>query len=364
MSHACPSSADTGLDQNTRSMPVSRQSPPDPVRRDERPDHDGTPDISIVLPFRNERDNLIELLDRLQATLEAAGLSYELIFVDDGSTDDGVLVLEPRARLDHRIKVLQFSRNFGQHVAATAGIDVARGGMVCWMDSDLQERPEDIPRFIAKYREGFDVVYGVRRRRRQPRMRAWMSLLAMTVLNRLAGLDVSPNQAVMRLFSADVAAAIRRFPERKRFLGYLMPWAGYRSTNIQLEIDSRRRGKTNYSWVRLVQHVLTGLTSFSVAPLRISAVCSCLALLGCVVGVLWVLYGYFTHGYEGVSGWASLIVVLFVLHAMQFAVLAIVGEYVGLTYTEAKRRPLYFCSRTINVPFPTTSPVTSHSQIV
>lgn len=310
-------------------------------------DKDGPVDISVVLPFCNERDNLPELLDRLKHTLQTDGLTYELILIDDGSTDGGVDLLEERARSDSRIKVVQLSRNFGQHIAASAGIDVARGRMVVWMVSDLQERPEDIPRLVAKHREGFDVVYARRKRRQQAPLRAAISHAFMALLNRLAGLRVPPDLACMRLFSRKVADSLCGFEERNRFLGYLMAWAGYRSAEIEVEVDSRRHGRTNYSWVSLVKFGLRGLTSFSVAPLRLGALCSVLAMLACIVGVLWVLYQYFFLGI-GVSGWASLIIALLALQAMQFAVLAMIGEYVGLTYTETKRRPLYFCSRFIN----------------
>lgn len=305
--------------------------------------------LSVVLPFRNERGNLPELLQRLRASLEGAELSYELIFVDDGSTDDGFRYLAEQGRSDARIKALQLSRNFGQHVAATAGIDTACGTMIVWMDTDLQERPEDIPRFVAKHREGYDVVYARRTLRRQPPLRKLASHLFMWILARLSGLkNTSTNRPCLCLFSAQVADSIRALPERNRFLGYLMSWTGYRTTEIEIEIDERRHGKTNYSWASLIKLGLTGITSFSVAPLRISALCSCVALLGCVMGVLWVMYKYFFLGI-GVSGWASLIIALLMLHAMQFAVLAILGEYIGLTYTEAKRRPLYFCARTVNL---------------
>lgn len=308
----------------------------------------GGVDLSVVLPFCNERENLPALLDRLATTLQSAQLSYELILVDDGSSDGGFEYLAARARSESRIKVLQLSRNFGQHVAATAGIDAARGNMVVWMDTDLQERPEDIPRFVAKHREGYDIVYACRNSRRQSWLRARISRLTMKLLNRFAGLDLSPDQAVMRLFSRQVADAMRQFGECNRYLGHLMPWAGFRSTKIAIDIDPRLRGQTKYSAMRLAKHAVVGLTSFSAAPLRFSAGCSCLAFVGCLAGIAYVLYGYVAHGY-GVSGWASLAILVLVLQGMQFAVLAIIGEYVGLAYTETKRRPLYFFRRTINV---------------
>lgn len=308
----------------------------------------GDLDLSVVLPFCNERDNLPELLDRLARTLQSAQLSYELILVDDGSSDGGFEFLAEQARSDSRIKVLQLSRNFGQHVAATAGIDTARGNMIVWMDTDLQERPEDIPRFVAKHREGYDIVYAYRNRRQQSWLRAWTSRVTMRLLNRFVGLDLSPDQAAMRLFSRQVADAIRQFGECNRYLGHLMPWAGFHSTRIAIDTDPRRHGETKYSVLRLAKHAVTGLTSFSAAPLRLSAACSCLAFVGCLGGIAYVLYGYMAHGY-GVSGWASLAILVLALQAMQFAALAIIGEYVGLTYTETKRRPLYFCRRTINV---------------
>jgi hypothetical protein len=131
-------------------------------------------------------------------------------------------------------------------------------------------------------------------------------------------------------------------------MGYLMSWMGYRSAELVIELDERRRGRTNYSFSRLMAMGLTGLTSFSAAPLRISAVCSGVAFLACAAGVLWVLYRYLAYGC-GVSGWASLIIVLLGMHGLQFAVLAVIGEYLGLVYGEAKQRPLYLCSRAVNL---------------
>ena len=305
------------------------------------------PDISVVLPFCNERANLPELLERLGTTLDSLGLSYEFLFIDDGSTDGGAALLEEAARSDHRIKVLVLSRNFGQHIAGTAGIDAARGRLVLWMDTDLQESPEDIPKFIAKQREGFDVVYARRKCREQGRLRGLLSHGYLRLLNRLVGLEVSPDRACMRLFSASVADSLRKLQERNRYMGYLMPWVGYRSAEIEIEVDPRRRGQTKYSWLRLAKLGLIGLMSFSVAPLRVAAFFSGATILACLVGVAYVLYRYFAYGFV-ISGWASLIMAMLVLHSLQFAVLAIMGEYVGLTYTEAKRRPLYLCSRAVN----------------
>lgn len=307
----------------------------------------GGPDLSIVLPFHDEAANLPELLARLHAALRPCGLAFELIFVDDGSTDDGALIIEGAARLDERIKLLVLSRNFGQHIAGTAGIDIARGRMVLWMDTDLQERPEDIPRFVAKFREGFDVVYARRRSRRQSRCRALASRWTLSAMNRLVGLNVSPDRACMRLFSAEVAQALRRCEERNRYVGYLMPWAGYRSAEIEIEIDSRCRGRTKYSVIHLMRHAASGVTAFSVAPLRVAAILSIMTIACCTAGIGYVLYRYFMYGFV-ISGWASLMIAMLMLHSMQFAVLAVLGEYMGLTYTETKRRPLYLCARQVN----------------
>jgi len=310
--------------------------------------HPRAVDMSVVLPFRNERDNLPELLDRLEATLGGMRVRYELIFVDDGSADNGAMVVEKRARIDERIKLLVLSRNFGQHIAGSAGIDVACGEMVVWMDSDLQERPEDIPRLVAKHREGFDVVYARRARREQTAWRAIVSQTFLTILNRLVGLDVSANRACLRLLSQNVARSLSQCRERNRYMACLIPWLGYRSAEIKIEVDPRRHGKTNYSLTRLLRHALAGITSFSVAPLRISAMLSLGTILACIAGVGWVLYKYLVWGIAA-SGWASLIIVMLALHALEFAVLATLGEYVGLTYAEAKRRPLYLCDRVVNL---------------
>lgn len=314
----------------------------------DRPNRQAAVDLSVILPFRDERESLPELLGRLRRVLDPLELPYELLFVDDGSSDDGAAYLEEQALEDARIKLLVLSRNFGQHLAATAGIDFAQGTMVVWMDSDLQERPEDIPRLIAKHREGFDVVYARRRRRQQHPLRAAVSAAFLGLLNRLVRLNVPADRACMRLFSARVVQSLRQIEERNRYMAYLMPWAGFRSAEIEIEVDPRRRGETKYSWRKLITLGLTGLTSFSVAPLRVAAFFSCVTIGLCGIGVVYVLYRYFVYGII-ISGWASLIIAMLALHAMEFAVLAVLGEYVGLTYTESKRRPLYLLSRVINV---------------
>ena len=323
------------------------------TNRNTRPDEptrntmDPQCELSVILPFCNERECLPELLERLRASLDPTGLSYELLFIDDGSTDDGVAYLEEAAGRDERIKVLVLSRNFGQHIAATAGIDSARGQMVVWMDADLQERPEDIPRLIDKHREGFDVVYARRRQRRQSRLRAVLSNAYLRFLNRLAKLDVPPERACLRLFSAKVAESLRELPERNRYMAYLIPWTGFRSAEIEVEMDPRRHGETKYSITHLVTLGLTGLTAFSTAPLRVAAIFSGMTIAMCLIGVGFIVYRYLAFGFV-VSGWASLVVAMLALHAMEFAVLAVLGEYIGQTYTETKHRPLYICARAVN----------------
>ncbi len=174
-----------------------------------------------------------------------------------------------------------------------------------------------------------------------------MSHTALKLMNRLVRLDVSPDRACMRLFTAKVAQSLRGFEERNRYMGYLMPWAGYRTAEIEIDIDPRKRGETKYSMFRLVRLAWTGVTAFSVAPLRVAAVLSVASIAACAIGVVYVLYRYFAYGFV-ISGWASLIIAMLMLHSLQFAVMAVLGEYIGLTYTETKRRPLYFLSRRIN----------------
>lgn len=308
------------------------------------------PAVSVVVPVLNEEGNVRALAGALTHVLtglcEAEGLppdAWEVIFVDDGSKDRSWTLIELCHRDDPRIKGLRLSRRFGHHIAVTAGLDAARGGAVVVMDGDLQDPPEEIPALYAKLREGFDLVYGVRRVRQDPLLKRVNSRLFWWTMNRVSGLAMPPNQMMLRIMSRRFVDAIVQMRESQRFLHGLMAWAGFRVATVEVRHDPRRAGRTSYSAMRQLRLAFYAITSFSTAPLRLASVLGLITSAGSCLFGIWLIAKKLLYGYS-VEGWASIITSMFFLAGIQLFVLGIVGEYVGKIYKEAQRRPLYFIS--------------------
>lgn len=306
--------------------------------------------VSVVVPVLNEEGNVRALAGALTTMLtglcSAEGLArdgWEVIFVDDGSQDGSWSLIESCHRDDPRIKGVRLSRRFGHHIAVTAGLDAARGAAVAVMDGDLQDPPEEIPALYAKHREGFDLVYGVRRVRQDPLLKRLNSRLFWWAMNRISGLDMPPNQMMLRIMSRRFADAIGQMHESQRFLHGMMAWAGFRVTTVEVRHAPRHAGRTNYSFMRQLRLALYALTSFSTTPLRVASVLGLLtSAASCLFG-MWLIGKKLLYGYS-VEGWASIVTSMFFLAGVQLFVLGIMGEYIGKIYKEAQRRPLYFIS--------------------
>lgn len=306
--------------------------------------------VSVVVPVLNEEGNVRALAGALTTVLtglcSAEGLArdgWEVIFVDDGSQDGSWSLIESCHRDDPRIKGVRLSRRFGHHIAVTAGLDAARGAAVAVMDGDLQDPPGEIPALYAKHREGFDLVYGVRRVRQDPLLKRLNSRLFWWAMNRISGLDMPPNQMMLRIMSRRFADAVGQMRESQRFLHGMMAWAGFRVATVEVRHDPRRAGRTNYSFMRQLRLALYALTSFSTTPLRVASVLGLLTSAGSCLFGMWLIGKKFLYGYS-VEGWASIITSMFFLAGVQLFVLGIMGEYIGKIYKEAQRRPLYFVS--------------------
>ena len=309
--------------------------------------------ISVVAPVLNEAGNIAELAQTLVRVLTElcrdhgiAESSFEVILVDDGSDDASWSLIATEHERDRRVGGLRLSRRFGHHLAVTAGLDRARGDAVVVMDGDLQDPPEEIPKLYARFHEGFDLVYGIRQQRHDPLLKRINSQLFWRAMNRVSGLDMPPNQMMLRIMSRKFVDALNQMRESARFVHGMMAWAGFRVTSVEVEHRERRAGATKYNVMRQLSLALYALTSFSTTPLRIASVLGLVtSLVSFGVGVA-LIAAKFIYGYS-VEGWASIITSMFFLSGLQMFVLGIIGEYLGKTYKEVQRRPLYFISEAL-----------------
>lgn len=296
--------------------------------------------LSVIVPVFNEEENLIRLYERLSPVLESITHDHEIILVDDGSRDGSWAAITSLHERDSRVKGIRFSRNFGHHIALTAGLDAATGDLVAMMDADLQDNPEELPRFIQKINEGYYLVYGIRKTRRDPLFKRITSALFWNWINRLGGVQMPENQTMLRLMRKEVADALRGMRESHRFIHGLMAWTGFPWTTIVVEHSPRAAGRTKYNLRRMFSLAINAVTSFSVLPLRLSTYLGLtVAFLSVIMGIAVVIRKIF-WGY-GVIGYASMMAVIFFLGGVILTVLGIMGEYLGKLYTQALGRPIY-----------------------
>ncbi|HTN43911.1 MAG TPA: glycosyltransferase family 2 protein [Nitrospiria bacterium] len=307
------------------------------------------PLLSVVVPVYNEEAVLQEFYKRLHAVLtELRGLSgTEIIFVDDGSQDGTAKILSELMQGDKSVKVLQFSRNFGHEIALTAGLDHAKGDAVVVIDADLQDPPETIPRLLDKWRDGYEVVYGVRESRETDTwFKRTTARLFYALMQKIGNLDLPVDAGDFRLLDRKVVDVFRSLGERHRFVRGLTLWVGFRQTGVLFPRSKRFAGSTKYPFGKMLKLAWDGVTSFSFAPLRVAI------YLGLIVSVVSFLFGLFVIfgrlffnqtellGFP-IHGWGSLMVAVLFLAGVQLIVLGMMGEYLGRTYEEVKRRPLY-----------------------
>ncbi|MGF1575692.1 MAG: glycosyltransferase family 2 protein [Cyanophyceae cyanobacterium] len=301
----------------------------------------GIPHLSVVLPCYNEEKNLDYLFERLGSVLARVGLPYELICINDGSRDLTLQGLLAHQQRDPAIKVLDLSRNFGKEIALTAGIDASRGLAVIPIDADLQDPPELIPEMVARWQEGYDVVYAVRRTRQgESWFKQFTARSFYQVIDHLSSIPIPRNTGDFRLMDRRVVDAIGQMRERSRFMKGIFAWVGYRQVAIYYDRAPRHRGTTTWNYWKLWNLAVEGITSFSSIPLRIwsyvGVTLSVVALAYAVGLIVWTLvYGV------AVPGYASLMVVVLFLGGIQLISLGVMGEYLGRIFEETKHRPLY-----------------------
>jgi polyisoprenyl-phosphate glycosyltransferase len=309
--------------------------------------------LSVVIPVLNEAEAIPLLLPRLRDTLN--GLNWEIVFVDDGSSDATSFLLEQAALEDPRIKLLRFSRNFGHQAAVTAGLDFADGDAVVVMDADLQDPPELLPRMIELFHQGYDIVSPQRiSREAESRFKRWTAALFYRLLSRMASQRLTPDVGDFRLFSRRAVRAIRSLREQHRYMRGMVAWLGLREAIVPFERRSRTAGHTKYPLMKMLRFAWTGISSFSAFPLRISIGAGCLLSLAGFVYLLRVVYlALFTTTL--VPGWASVVAIQCTFSGMILLALGGIGDYLARTYEEAKDRPLYVVTEACNVQLPHTS---------
>lgn len=300
------------------------------------------PNLSIVVPVFNEAAVLPVFHERMTSVLRNAlrDSDAEIVYVDDGSSDESYRMLSRLAAEASHVRVIKFSRNFGHQVAITAGIDHARGDAVVVIDADLQDPPEVIRDFVDKWREGFDVVYGVRLRRHGETAGKLISAsLFYRLLGRLTKLPIPVDVGDFRLMSRRVVEQFRQLREKDRFVRGLVSWVGFRQTGVGYVRDERYAGETKYPYSKMVKFALDGIVSFSTAPLRLA---SWMGYCSSGLAFLYLLSVFVQKalGYT-VQGWATIMVALLFLGGVQLICLGIVGEYIGRIFNELKPRPMY-----------------------
>jgi glycosyltransferase involved in cell wall biosynthesis len=312
--------------------------------------------ISVVVPAYNEAAVLAELYRRVAAAAETWGEAWELIVVDDGSSDGTFDIAARIAAADARVKVLGFSRNFGHQPAITAGLAYASGDIAAILDADLQDPPEQLRRFIDKCREGYDVVYAIRTRRKEGLWKRLAYRAYYRLLRRLASVDIPLDSGDFCVLSRRVVDVLNALPERRRFVRGLRAWAGYRQTGLAYERGARQAGEPKYTFGRLVTLGLDGVFSFSYRPLHLLMLAGLLVGAGAFLAGALVFLQYVTNttvwGYNprNAPGWTSLMIAILFLAGVQLFGLGLLGEYVGRVFEETKQRPAYVVERAVNLP--------------
>ena len=297
--------------------------------------------ISIVIPVCNEAENVPILYDRLTAVLENLPYTFEILFIDDGSTDGTFQIIKKLRGNDRRVKGISFSRNFGHQAALTAALRYATGSAVITMDGDLQHPPSLIPTLIEKWKEGNQIVFTVREETADASFfKKITSAVFYRIINAISDTPVQPSAADFRLLDRTVVESLNTFEERDRFLRGLIGWIGFSSTGVSFTAEARTAGTTKYTTRRMIKFALDGILSFSATPLHL------VTYLGITIACLSFLYGlyslyvrFFTA--TTVPGWTSLLITILFLGGVQLISIGVVGEYLIKVYNESKRRPLY-----------------------
>ena len=307
--------------------------------------------ISVIVPVKNEENGILPFVERVGSVLDKVGLvgSWEILFVDDGSSDATLTAIAAAHARDRRVQAISLSRNFGKEAALSAGLDYARGRAVIPMDVDMQDPPEVLPEMIAKWQEGYEMVVGVRRDREGDSLPKRMTAgLYYRAHNWLSSDKIPLNVGDFRLMDRSVVDVIKRLPERNRFMKGLFAWAGFKQAAVEYDRAERELGSSNFGYWKLWTLALDGITSASTVPLRIWSYIGALVAMFALCYAAFLAIDTMIFG-NPVPGYASIMVSMLFLGGVQLISLGVLGEYVGRILTETKQRPLYVVRDTIGV---------------
>ncbi len=296
--------------------------------------------ISIVIPVCNEKGNIPTMVNALQEVMQALPYAYNITYIDDGSDDDTLDRIKGFAKQYNNIFFISFSRNFGHQNALKAGFDFSDGDAVITMDGDLQHPPELIPVLIAQWEQGNDIVYTIRNDHQEmPLMKRKTSTLFYNILNRLSDIELESGTADFRLMDKRVVEIFRNFKEADLFWRGLVKWLGFKQIGIEYEPAERKEGKSKYTYKKMMQLALRGITSFSLKPL---AIATYLGFTFSLLALFYIPYVIFSLAFgHPISGWASMIVTIAFFGGLQLMILGIIGMYLGKLFMQSKERPHY-----------------------
>lgn len=300
------------------------------------------PDISIILPFHNEASGVRDLFHRLYPVLHRLDLTYEVICIDDGSSDATFAALQHEREKDQRLKIIRMARNFGKEAALTCGLHLAHGKAAITMDSDLQHPPEVIPSLIEKWRGGGEMIFAIRNNRNTDgKLRRLFSRAFYAIFHTIADINMPEGAGDFCLLDRKVIDAVNALPERNRFMKGLVSWVGFNRATVPFDVEARQGGKSSWNFFRLIRFAFDGLSAFSTLPLRIWT------WSGAIVSLIAITYGIYlvvdtiVSGVD-VPGYASMMVGILFLGGLQLLSLGMIGEYMARVFTEVKARPIYF----------------------
>ncbi len=305
------------------------------------PPDSGAVELSVVVPLYNEELNIDYLFERLRSVLSRLNMTYEIVCVNDGSRDKTLERLIEYHHHNPKIKVVNLSRNYGKEIALSAGLDYAKGAAVVPIDADLQDPPELIEELVAKWREGYDVVYATRRSRDgESWLKRFTAKAFYQVIDSISHVPIPRDTGDFRLLDRRVVDAIKQLPERTRFMKGLFAWVGFKQTSVLFDRPSRHKGETKWNYWRLWNFALDGIMSFSFVPLKVWSYIGLLVAIPTFFYASFLVIRTLIYGVD-VAGYASIMVAVLFLGGVQLISLGVIGEYIGRVYEEVKGRPLY-----------------------